>query len=82
MAITQLQTHFQSWKNNRLVEVLFETEPPRMMIHPYENVKWVNQGLNKAQKEAIQKSLISQDIAMIHGPPGTGKTTTVVEYII
>ena len=53
-----------------------------MMIHPYENVKWVNQGLNKAQKEAIQKSLICQDIAMIHGPPGTGKTTTVVEYII
>lgn len=52
------------------------------MAQTYNNIQWVNQGLNTAQKAAIQKSLVCQDIAMIHGPPGTGKTTTVVEYII
>jgi ATP-dependent RNA/DNA helicase IGHMBP2 len=36
---------------------------------------------NRSQQEAIQFALSSRDIAIIHGPPGTGKTTTVVELI-
>ncbi|KAK5574736.1 hypothetical protein RB653_009989 [Dictyostelium firmibasis] len=42
----------------------------------------VNKGLNQSQKDAISFSLSSNDIACIHGPPGTGKTTTVVEFIV
>jgi HrpA-like RNA helicase len=41
-----------------------------------------NKGLNESQHEAIQKCLASRDVSMIHGPPGTGKTTTVVEFIL
>ena len=41
-----------------------------------------NQNLNDAQKEAIKKCLMAGDVGMIHGPPGTGKTTTVVEVIL
>ena len=37
--------------------------------------------LNAAQRDAVRFALSSQDIAIIHGPPGTGKTTTVVELI-
>lgn len=44
--------------------------------------KYFNEGLNAAQKEAIYKCLGSEDVSMIHGPPGTGKTTTVVEFIL
>ncbi len=37
--------------------------------------------LNASQQEALQKILYSEDVAIIHGPPGTGKTTTLVEAI-
>ena len=37
--------------------------------------------LNESQQEAIRFVLSAQDVAIIHGPPGTGKTTTVIELI-
>jgi len=37
--------------------------------------------LNKAQNDAVNQILAAQDIAVIHGPPGTGKTTTAVQAI-
>ena len=37
--------------------------------------------LNASQQEALNTVLHSQDVAFIHGPPGTGKTTTLVQAI-
>jgi len=41
----------------------------------------ISQRLNPSQHDAIRHALASNDLAIIHGPPGTGKTTTVVEVI-
>lgn len=37
--------------------------------------------LNSSQQEAVRFALSANEIAIIHGPPGTGKTTTVVALI-
>ncbi|MDA0283968.1 MAG: AAA domain-containing protein, partial [Planctomycetota bacterium] len=37
--------------------------------------------LNESQQAAIRFALSASDLAIIHGPPGTGKTTTIVELI-
>ncbi|HEY9007716.1 MAG TPA: AAA domain-containing protein [Ohtaekwangia sp.] len=38
--------------------------------------------LNASQQEAWKKVLQTNDVAFVHGPPGTGKTTTLVQAII
>lgn len=37
--------------------------------------------LNNSQNEAVKSVLGNQDLCIVHGPPGTGKTTTLVEAI-
>ncbi len=37
--------------------------------------------LNVAQRDVVAWALAARDLALVHGPPGTGKTTTVVELI-
>jgi superfamily I DNA and/or RNA helicase len=37
--------------------------------------------LNPSQEHAVNQVLRAKDVAIVHGPPGTGKTTTLVEAI-
>ena len=41
----------------------------------------LSERLNPTQQAAVGHALAAEDYAIIHGPPGTGKTTTVVELI-
>jgi len=38
-------------------------------------------GLNPSQRAAVEKILAANELAIVHGPPGTGKTTTLVQAI-
>jgi ATP-dependent RNA/DNA helicase IGHMBP2 len=67
---------------DRLAELrgvlLGEAEPS---FTPGSDFTPLDTSLNESQREAVQFALAAGDLAVIHGPPGTGKTTTVVELI-
>ena len=45
-------------------------------------IEYFNEALDDSQKNAVKFVLqTKQKISVIHGPPGTGKTTTVVEVV-
>ena len=50
--------------------------------HPLHRLAWNDPLLNDSQKEAIRFALASREIALIHGPPGTGKTHVLIELIL
>jgi len=41
----------------------------------------INPRLNASQNEAVNRILAANELAVVHGPPGTGKTTTLVQAI-
>ncbi|MBP2200824.1 putative DNA helicase [Methanococcus voltae] len=47
-----------------------------------ENFDYCDNNLNFYQKEAVIRALLANDLYMVHGPPGTGKTRTITELII
>lgn len=69
-----------SAKNNRLAElrdIFHGTQPASTFSFQPVRFPW----LNCTQEEAVNKVLHAKDVAIVHGPPGTGKTTTLVEAI-
>jgi ATP-dependent RNA/DNA helicase IGHMBP2 len=65
-------------RTSELREILAGSTPPNF---EKENDNLVIQQLNLSQNQAILKAQASKDFAVIHGPPGTGKTTTLVQAI-
>ncbi|XP_061773270.1 DNA-binding protein SMUBP-2 [Nerophis ophidion] len=63
-----------------LIDVLFGEAKPSSYSQP--EVEFFNSCLDDSQKEAVTFALSQRELAVIHGPPGTGKTTTVVEIIL
>ncbi|MFM2226344.1 MAG: hypothetical protein RJA07_2546 [Bacteroidota bacterium] len=47
----------------------------------FENISFKNNRLNESQQQAVNAIIQNEEMTIVHGPPGTGKTTTLVEAI-
>lgn len=67
-------------KGNRLAalrELFYSTQKAQSYTFSPIRLPW----LNSAQEQAVNEVLRAKDVMIVHGPPGTGKTTTLVEAI-
>ncbi|KAK8384380.1 hypothetical protein O3P69_009288 [Scylla paramamosain] len=86
--LTQLGQEVNS-PASHLLALLFGEDPPYdlsprlppKLISPSGDLQLFNDRLDSSQREAVEFALRRSDLAVIHGPPGTGKTTTLVEVI-
>ena len=69
-----------SAKGNRLADLrdICHTQAP---AHKFTFMPTRFPWLNPSQEQAVNEVLWAKDVAVVHGPPGTGKTTTLVEAI-
>lgn len=67
-------------KGNRLAylrDLFYSRQKAEHFSFPDIRLPW----LNKTQEHAVSEVLRAKDVMVVHGPPGTGKTTTLVEAI-
>lgn len=81
--MTRLQK-MQPAEHSMLIRVLFGQSSPTPVLESEvaKEVRWEDPTLNESQKDAIRFALATREISLIHGPPGTGKTHTLIELIL
>jgi Superfamily I DNA and RNA helicases and helicase subunits len=64
-------------EEGRLIHILTGEQSPGFQPMPPVEIPV----LNTSQQQAVNKILAANELAIVHGPPGTGKTTTLVQAI-
>ena len=85
---TIMKTVLNNLENNRALFQLFEqlhddaseknTTPEIKAV----SLSFNNKNLNESQQQAVAAITQNEQLIIVHGPPGTGKTTTLVEAIV
>ena len=65
----------------KLRDVLFGIKTPSQREETITPV-FYNAKLDKSQKQAVISALNQNELSVVHGPPGTGKTTTLAEIVL
>lgn len=77
-ALKQASSLSDQVPDNKLIKILTSEEKPS--FQSAEKFIIPNQ-LNESQKLAVNRIVSADHLAIIHGPPGTGKTTTIVQAV-
>lgn len=65
---------------SRIQEILLGLADPSIPV-TLPDVNFLDPTLNLPQQDAVKFSLCDSEVSLIHGPPGTGKTFTLIEII-
>ncbi len=68
-------------KDNKIIDIILGIKKPNK-IKKLEDLKFFDKSLNEVQKQAVKLAVSSEDLFLVHGPPGTGKTRTLTEIIL
>lgn len=68
----------QETPDGKLIRILTGETSPSFTDEP---VNYNPERLNISQQSAVSKIMTAKDLAIVHGPPGTGKTTTLLKAI-
>lgn len=63
----------------RLRDAMLGARAPRYAER--KDLRFLDAALNDPQREAIAHAMSASEVALVHGPPGTGKTRTLVEVV-
>ena len=83
-----MKSTLNNLESNKTLYTLFEkihntsTPQPTPFIENDEALIFNNTSLNKSQQTSVKAMLDNSELLVIHGPPGTGKTTTLIEGIL
>ncbi|HMC86175.1 MAG TPA: AAA domain-containing protein, partial [Chitinophagaceae bacterium] len=84
---TIMKTVLNDLENNKPLFTLFEElhggiKTKESVPSNAESLHFTNRHLNESQQKAIIAITQNEHITIVHGPPGTGKTTTLIEAIV
>jgi ATP-dependent RNA/DNA helicase IGHMBP2 len=85
---TLMKAAMQNLPHQKEIFTLFEKihSTEKVIDNPFEKnelaLTFKNKNLNESQQQAVHAIVQNNNVVIVHGPPGTGKTTTLIEAII
>jgi ATP-dependent RNA/DNA helicase IGHMBP2 len=77
-ALKTAASRLEQQEGGRLISILSGASAPS--FNP-DTFTYAVPSLNRMQQQALDQILSAADLAIVHGPPGTGKTTTLIQAI-